>query len=299
MLAGDVHVRLAATSELDAAVALASTAIEPQWRLGPGALRRALADALVAEVDGDIVGLCALHQAGDVATINLVAVRPDHRRRGIGRAMVGHAADDLRARGAQSIRAAGSGPYLWPGIPRDLAGASAFAEACGWVRDGEVCDMTRTLADFSLPSSVMTSMDAMGIALGLATASERDQVARIAPTHWYRGWDAYFAASQPADVVVARDAHQQVVAALIIGRPGDPEGWRRMLGNTVCTIGCVGTTREARGQGFGTALVGVASEILRDAGGTVCHIGWTTLLDFYGRLGYRSWRTYTTAGMAL
>jgi len=37
------------------------------------------------------------------------------------------------------------------------------------------------------------------------------------------------------------------------------------------------------------------SELLRDAGGTVCHIGWTVLLRFYGRLGYEPWRTYVTA----
>lgn len=35
-----------------------------------------------------------------------------------------------------------------------------------------------------------------------------------------------------------------------------------------------------------------AEEWLRQRGVGNCCIGWTWLLDFYGRLGYRPWRSY-------
>jgi predicted N-acetyltransferase YhbS len=45
-------------------------------------------------------------------------------------------------------------------------------------------------------------------------------------------------------------------------------------------------------HGIGSAMVAYASEILRDAGTRVCHIGWAVRDRFYGRVGYRPWRRY-------
>ena len=50
--------------------------------------------------------------------------------------------------------------------------------------------------------------------------------------------------------------------------------------------------RERR---IGTALVAYACEQLRDRGVVNCHIGWTPLLSFYGRLGFRPWRRFEMA----
>jgi len=42
-------------------------------------------------------------------------------------------------------------------------------------------------------------------------------------------------------------------------------------------------------------MVASACEQLRDRGVGNCHIGWTTELSFYGRLGFHPWRRYQTA----
>lgn len=39
-------------------------------------------------------------------------------------------------------------------------------------------------------------------------------------------------------------------------------------------------------------MVARASEILRERGARYAHIGWTGLVDFYGRLGYAVWREF-------
>jgi beta-N-acetylhexosaminidase len=54
-----------------------------------------------------------------------------------------------------------------------------------------------------------------------------------------------------------------------------------------------------RGRGIGTGIVAYACEQLRERGVGHCHIGWTVLLSFYGRLGFRPWRRYETAGRQL
>jgi GNAT superfamily N-acetyltransferase len=134
-----------------------------------------------------------------------------------------------------------------------------------------------------------------GIVFGQATPGERDWLAAHALEHWYQRWDEYFAASAPENILVGRLRDRQLVAALIVGFPGQVLQWQPMLGPQVTTIGCVGTLRPFRGQGIGTALVAAASEMLKRAGGSVCHIGWTDLLTFYGRLGYVPWRSYARA----
>lgn len=62
----------------------------------------------------------------DEAVLHLVAVDPNERRRGIGRALVDAFADDLATRGADHVVA-----LVWPGDPP----ATAFFEACGFVAD--------------------------------------------------------------------------------------------------------------------------------------------------------------------
>lgn len=280
--------------ELHAAVALSRMALEPQWRFDESALTRCMDHALIGVIDGDVLGVAALHD-GQKAAVNLVAVRSDARRRGVGTALVEIACHELRQRGHHSIVAAGAGPYLWPGIPRDLPGAVDFFNARGWQFDVDVHDLTRSLLDYETPPDVAQRAREAEIDFGRANERERDHIASLAPDHWYPGWDRHFAGAVPDDVVVGRRRNGDVVAALIVGQPNRSSPWELMLGPGVTTIGCVGTLSTCRSEGIGTALVAHASELLRQSGGTTCHIGWTVLLDFYGRLGYRPWRSYATA----
>jgi hypothetical protein len=39
-------------------------------------------------------------------------------------------------------------------------------------------------------------------------------------------------------------------------------------------------------------MVARASELLRDRGTRICHIGWAVREAFYTRIGYRPWRRY-------
>lgn len=53
-----------------------------------GALADELPGAVVAEIDGDVVGYATSRVAGDVAELTRVGVMPDHRRTGIGHILV-------------------------------------------------------------------------------------------------------------------------------------------------------------------------------------------------------------------
>jgi predicted N-acetyltransferase YhbS len=49
---------------------------------------------------------------------------------------------------------------------------------------------------------------------------------------------------------------------------------------------------DARGRGFGTALVRAALDQLRRQGVRGCVIDWTHLIDFYAKFGFKPYREY-------
>ena len=65
-----------------------------------------------------------------------------------------------------------------------------------------------------------------------------------------------------------------------------------LLGDDMGGLACVGTAVAMRDCGIGTALCARATEILQQRGVGYSHVGWTWLLEFYGRLGYQPWREY-------
>jgi len=47
-----------------------------------------------------------------------------------------------------------------------------------------------------------------------------------------------------------------------------------------------------REKGIGLALAARVTELLQQRGLGMSYVGWTWLVDWYGRLGYRVWREY-------
>jgi predicted N-acetyltransferase YhbS len=74
---------------------------------GPEAMLRVrdcqAAEFLVAEAEGQVVGMIRGTYDGSRAIIYLASVRPDHQRQGIGRALVIELARRFKKRGASSI----------------------------------------------------------------------------------------------------------------------------------------------------------------------------------------------------
>ena len=66
-------------------------------------VRDALKDFVVAEANGDLVGVAGLEVCCDDALLRSVAVRPEWRSKGVGRALVTRAISDAEARGIRAL----------------------------------------------------------------------------------------------------------------------------------------------------------------------------------------------------
>jgi ribosomal protein S18 acetylase RimI-like enzyme len=87
--------------------------------------------SIAAEVDGDVVGVCVLRPHTPVAAeIELLAVRRDLHRGGIGRRLVGRAEADLVAAGVRLLQVKTRGPS---GESEPYARTRRFYEALGFL----------------------------------------------------------------------------------------------------------------------------------------------------------------------
>ena len=142
MAADAVAVRPCRPDEIDEVLALwdacrsehAATADTPER---VATLLAAAPDALlVAELDGELVGAVIGAWDGWRGNFYRLAVRPEHRRRGIARRLVDAAEARLLAKGAPRITAL---------VAFDDGVAGGFWEAAGYARDPVMGRMVRTL----------------------------------------------------------------------------------------------------------------------------------------------------------
>ena len=102
------------------------TPIGGVFALGPHALRRSGLTVFGAREDGRLVGIAALQQLRrDEGELKTMHALPESRRRGVGRALVGHVLEVARARGYRRVS-------LETGNFEAFAPARALYERCGF-----------------------------------------------------------------------------------------------------------------------------------------------------------------------
>jgi amino-acid N-acetyltransferase len=92
------HIRSASASDLPRVERLLT-----ENDLPLAGVREALSDFVVAEADGELVGVAGLEVCCDDALLRSVAVKPEWRSKGVGRALVTRAISDAEARGIRAL----------------------------------------------------------------------------------------------------------------------------------------------------------------------------------------------------
>jgi beta-N-acetylhexosaminidase len=304
-----VHIRAYDAAHDEAAVlALWEAALGESWPVVPAAFRRITApgERFVAEAE-QLVGFAATEARGERGGLLALLVHPEHRRRGVGRALHDRAVAHLRARGVSRVRL-GPGPigYFWPGVPTDLAEAWAFFAAQGWTSDEQAADLVLDLGAYATPAWVYDRAARHGVTLAPAVPADAGAVASFERAH-LPGWAEYFAApfasGEAGDVLVARGPEGAVLGTALLHGPDaawhGPPTWTRRLGAGTGAVSAVGVAPDARGRGIGLALVARATELLRERGLARSYVGYTWLVDWYGKLGYRVWMEYRVSARTL
>jgi ribosomal protein S18 acetylase RimI-like enzyme len=286
-------------TDVDAVYQLWQEALGTSWPITPDFLALLLSDYghanvdehLVAEQDGQLIGFIAMRTDSPTeGSIPLVMVSPTKQRQGIGRRLQAVAVERFHQKDIDII-SLGHGPF-WPGVPHECPGAVEFFKACGWKLLDTNYDLLQDLTAYQTPSGVLERIAPLHIDFRLASPTDVvtivDFEQRVFP-FWSQFFKGTADAGKYTDILAAWDG-QTVVGTLLL--EAAPAHWHLLLGDDMGNIGCVGVDEHCQGQGIGLALVATASAILQKRGVRQCVIGWTDLLNFYGKLGYTIWRTY-------
>ncbi len=231
--------------------------------------------------------------------IDAIAVSSIAQRRGIGSALLAWAEEWLSMQGCTHFRLGGSLHPFAPGYPVELANAAFFLKRGYAARAGEpqVCDLARDLSDWK-PTLRTTRSDSITI----RPAQRGDELAirqffkREFPDRWRfefeefvreRGrWSDY--------IVLFTERGVDGFARLTFENSERPieRFYPQRLPRPWGQLGPLGVSKDARGKGYGGALLDAALGYLRDRGVRGCVIDWTGLVDLYGKFGFKPYRWY-------
>src|SRR5262249_38860797 len=225
---------------------LCRAALAPAWPLLPDGLDLVRV-GLVAEQDGYVVGAVAIDLAGSIL---LLLVDPNWQRRRIGTTLLEFATSRLRAAGVRRAHLGSGGQgYIWPGVPADLPAAVRFFESRGWMWDHRVSDLAADLRGYVAPDRVRERLAAAGVRLAVVEPGDLAEALAFERRH-FPEWLRFFEEGRES-VLLARDAHGELVGSLLFTGPGRCSVFWPMLGDDMATIGCVGVAEPARRAGIG------------------------------------------------
>ncbi|MFR9776836.1 GNAT family N-acetyltransferase [Micromonospora sp. MS34] len=210
--------------------------------------------------------------------VDLVAVAPPERRRGVGRALLSEAERRLAGRGATELLLAGNPPYYaWPGIDVRYTPAVCAALRLGYRQDRTAWNMT---ADLAAGSPALRSTEAAerrladgGVTVRRAEPADLPALAAFARENFGGTWDGELAGS----------LGRPHAGAHLAERDGTLLGFAAYGSSRPSWFGPMGTAPAAEGSGIGGVLLRRCLLDQAAAGFEAAQIGWVGPVPFYSQ----------------
>jgi GNAT superfamily N-acetyltransferase len=232
------------------------------------------------EVLGDerAAAVLTVRRFGDVAGawLVLLAVHPDHRRKGRGRELVAECAGRARRARAPDLHLGTAFPrYVWPGVDFRFTAALALFEATGFESYGAACNMAiATSFTADLPVGVVVERE------------DGDGTAALAARHFPHWSDE-----------VERGVAAGTCSAARSG--GDTIGFACHSVNRGGWIGPMATDPGRQRTGVGRSLLAAVCAPLAAGGRAEADIAWVGPIGFYAKAGARVSRVFRNAKLTL
>ncbi len=276
------HVRPARPEDLGALTALLSDAL-PGEHFSQELLREKLfpdawppgkdGTVLLAEQDGQVIGMQQGVHARDKGWLGLMAVAASARRRGIARGLAQQVIDAWPETVSEIEVLAIPGNYFYPGLDPRLTGALCFVEALGFERFRDCVNLVAGLEHPFPTDAEETRLAAAGVRVRRATPDDDDLLVRFFDAQFGADWlyeaRLAFANPQPCLHLALRDGELLGFSA----HSTQNRAWG--------FFGPMGTAPAARGLGIGRVLLWHCLNDLRAEGHRSAVIPWVGPISFY------------------
>ncbi|MEV0728814.1 GNAT family N-acetyltransferase [Polymorphospora sp. NPDC050346] len=235
----------------------------------------------VAVAGGEPVGVVLgsiAHRDPAVGHVDLIAVHPADRRRGIGRTLLSRVEGALAGLGAGEVLLAGNPPYYaWPGIDVRYTPAICAAMALGYEQDRTAWNMTADLSYDGSPALRDTGpaearLAERGIRVRRATEDDVPALVAFARATFGGSWGGELAHS-----VDRPDGG----CHLAVRDSGELLGFAAYGSSRPSWFGPMGTAPDTQGLGIGGVLLRRCLRDQRAAGHDRVQIGWVGPVPFY------------------
>jgi mycothiol synthase len=226
---------------------------------------------------GVVLGSMSFRTA-DIGHIDLLAVDPEHRQRGIGHALADRIEGALAELGAAAVEVAGNAPYYaWPGVDVRYTPGICAALALGYEFEQAACNMTADLSRPDAPGLRSTGpaerrLADHGITVRRATSEDIPALVEFARATFTDGWAGEITHS------VGRD---RAGCHLAVKDGGEVLGFASYGSSRPSWFGPMGTAPAARGTGIGSVLLRRCLADQKADGHDRVQIGWVDPVPFY------------------
>lgn len=214
--------------------------------------------------------------------------------------------DDLQARGVEKIRFGGDPQNFLPGLPAELIDdLLPLLMNSGFESKNKEYDLYRDISDFKINPRINKLKEEAGDKLKACPVSKEEEkflldfLQENFPGRWYYeadnilripgGVEDYWLLwYQEETVGFARTNTSESTYQ------GPNVNWGSRWGKTYCGLGPIGIASNYRGKGWGLYLMSEIIKSFQQRGYRHMMIDWTTLLDYYARLGFKPWIKYLT-----
>ncbi|WP_433371316.1 GNAT family N-acetyltransferase [Actinoplanes sp. CA-142083] len=242
------------------------------WSPIPRRIAGFVAKAAGDRIIGVVLGSVSLRDAS-IGHIDLIAVDPAERRRGVGRALMARIEGALAGLGAGDVVLAGNAPYYaWPGIDVRYTPAVCAAMALGFAQDQPAWNMTADLRALVPTEPDEKRLAGEGVTVRRATTGDTAALVAFALANWGAGW---------AGEISHSIGRERAGCHLAIEADGTLLGFAAYGSSRPSWFGPMGTTVAARGRGIGSVLLRRCLADQRANGHQTAQIGWVGPMPFY------------------
>lgn len=242
------------------------------WSSAPRLVTGFVAMAPGERVIGVVLGSVS-HRDASIGHVDLIAVDPAERRRGVGRQLMARVEGALAGLGAGGVVLAGNPPYYaWPGIDVRYTPAICAAMALGFAQDQPAWNMTADLGTLASTDADEARLAAGGVTIRRAAPADVPVLTEFALVNFGSSWAGEIAHS------VGRD---RAGCWLAVESDGSLLGFAAYGSSRPSLFGPMGTTPAARGRGIGSVLLRRCLADQRATGLETAQIGWVGPMPFY------------------